>query len=298
MKKTLLLLISGLLMIIGCAASADVLLTGNYLQLPINNSDAPGCFMGSGASQGAKYNPSGTGGAAGVDFWKWGTPVYNYTIDSSIRLVNGIGWYTTPTVTNTSSGSLLSATIAGSPLAGMSFSRSVSFQANSKVITIHDMVTNSGAIPKNVATLDCADPDQGFPQNGMYETSNDVISLGGANQLVGASNVLTVGFGSPDSKRVVSAEGPFDHLFTPADIINSPVDPNGEMSDVQICIAADYGTIASGQSSSFTWYMVFGDSTSEVIDTYSDAAVPEPSSLLVLGSGGLMGLLGFIRRKR
>jgi len=41
-----------------------------------------------------------------------------------------------------------------------------------------------------------------------------------------------------------------------------------------------------------------GDSALESYALFDAAVVPEPSSLLVLGSGGLMGLLGFIRRKR
>src|SRR5262245_18144343 len=61
-------------------AGATVLLTGDYIQLPIDSTSLRGRFMAEGNTQGAKFNAAGTGGATGIDFWQSGLPVYNYTI--------------------------------------------------------------------------------------------------------------------------------------------------------------------------------------------------------------------------
>src|SRR5262245_51386591 len=73
-------------------ASATVFLTGDFIQLPINDTGAPGQFLA--PTQGGKYNPAGTGGATGIDFWIAGSPVYNYTIavGGSTFRSNGSGW--------------------------------------------------------------------------------------------------------------------------------------------------------------------------------------------------------------
>src|SRR5690348_3057632 len=97
-------------------ASATVFLNGDFIQLPIDDTTAPGQFLG--PTSGGKYNPAGTGGASGIDFWFPGSPVYNYTIavGGSTFLSNGFGWSVPPVVLDTSLGTVNSAIIAGDPV--------------------------------------------------------------------------------------------------------------------------------------------------------------------------------------
>ena len=82
------------------SAGAAIFLNGDYIQLPIDNTTQRGRFMAEGNVSGGKFNPAGTGGATGVDYWQPGTPVYNYTIavGGSTFRINGVGWAVTPTV--------------------------------------------------------------------------------------------------------------------------------------------------------------------------------------------------------
>src|SRR5437867_4421937 len=82
------------LTVVGGPAAATLLLDGDFVELPIDDSCQVGRFMGTGNSQGARYNAAGTGGASGRDFWLPGTPVYNYTIavGGTTFRTNGSGW--------------------------------------------------------------------------------------------------------------------------------------------------------------------------------------------------------------
>src|SRR5690242_3913052 len=131
---------------IASPAAATLFLTGRFIQLPIDDTSQIGRFMGTGNSQGAKFNAAGTGGASGRDFWVAGSPVYNYTIavGGGTFRSNGLGWFAGPTVTDTSSGLRHSARIDGSPVSGLLFSRSVSFNDGDQAIIIRDTLTNTG----------------------------------------------------------------------------------------------------------------------------------------------------------
>jgi len=236
----------------GSPADAVVLLTGDYIQLPIDSSTLPGRFMAEANAQGAKFNAAGTGGAAGVDFWQPGSPVYNYTIavGGTTFRVNGQSWTTTPTVTDTSAGPTNSATISGSPVSGLQFSRAVSFADGDQVIAITDTLTNSGAVDiTNIATLDNTDPDQN-----EFTTRNDVA--GGAVFAQATVGTLTVAFGSVSPLTTADASG-FSNT-NPYPIIAAPSDPNGGPGDIGIDLAINYGTLTPGQTISVTWYIVFG----------------------------------------
>jgi cysteine-rich repeat protein len=254
-------------------AAATLFLTGNYIQLPIDTSSEPGRFMADGNASGAKYNPAGTGGASGQDFWVWGTPVYNYTIaiNGSGFATDGIGWAATPTVTDTSGGSTHGAKISGQPFAGLTFARVVTFGDNDQFITITDTLTNTSGSPlSQVATLDNTDPDQDHTTT--FATSNDVVNVQVANDLAvatGPTTGLSLAFGSPSAMRVVDCSG-FDNT-NPYTIIAGPSDPNGAIDDIGLDLAINYGTLADGTSQSVTWYMVFAPSKAAAISTYAQA---------------------------
>jgi len=75
------------------------------------------------------------------------SPVYNYTIavGGSTLIVNGQSWASGPTVTDNSTGTFNGATITGTPITGLSFTRVVGFNDADTVIRIVDTLTNTGA---------------------------------------------------------------------------------------------------------------------------------------------------------
>jgi hypothetical protein len=236
-------------------AEAAIFLNGDYIQLPIDNTTLRGRFMAEGNASGGKFNPAGTGGASGVDYWQPGTPVYNYTIavGGSTFRINGSGWAVAPTVTDTSSGSVNSATITGSPVTGLTFTRLVSFNDADQVIQIVDTLTNtSGSTILNVATMDNTDPDQGPGAT----TSNDVV--GPAAFAENPTSGRTLAFTSASPFAVPDLSG-FSNT-NPYSVIASPQDPNGTLGDIGLDLAFAYGDLAPAESKGATWYIVFGGS--------------------------------------
>lgn len=266
-----------LLLVVFSSAGAwgALLLNGNYIQLPIDISTLKGRFMAEGNAQGAKYNPNGTGGASGYDFWVWGTPVYTYTIavGGSTFKINGQSWVSGPTVTDNSTGTFNGATITGTPVAGLSFTRVIGFNDADTVIRIVDTLTNTGVSAlTQVATLDNTDPDQGNVVGLGPVTLNDVVSVVNTNDLVLAattSNVWTLGFGSLSPYRVADASG-FENS-NPYSIIAAPADPNGAAGDIGINLVLNYGTLNAGQTKSAVWFIDFGSSPTEVRNRFSAA---------------------------
>ena len=178
---------SGLTATVSFGDDATIFLDGDFIELPIDATGLLGRFMAAGDISGAKYNAAGTGGAAGVDFWVWGSPVYNYAIafgGGNFR-INGGSWSVGPTVVDTSAGTTNSAIISGQPYLGVTFTREVSFADNQQIITIKDTFVNaSGTTLTSLATLDNTDPDQGTPICSDFFTFNDVVSAAGINDLV------------------------------------------------------------------------------------------------------------------
>lgn len=241
-----------------------VFLTGNYLYLPINSN---GVFIAN--STGGKYNSAGTGGASGVDFWWPGTPIYNYAIGvAGVSYANGV--FQSLSLTNLSGGGIQRALIDANVIAGLHFTRDISFATNSKSIRIVDTLQNTGATAlANVVSLDSTDPDQDSLAYGTYSTLNDVVSIGVPNDMVvatGPYSGLSLGFGSDSALQVPSAIGfnntnPYDFLTV--------VDPNGTSADIAINLAQNFGQLNPGASKSVVWYMVFGDSKNEVTNAFA-----------------------------
>jgi hypothetical protein len=102
---------------------------------------------------------------------------------------------------------------------------------------------------------------------------NDVVSVNLTNDMVIASGPVTgisLGFGSDSGLQIPSAVG---FANTNAYAYLAVVDPNGTTNDIAINLAQNYGTLASGQGKSVVWYMVFGNSKTEVINAFSTNAV-------------------------
>src|SRR5262249_55270055 len=152
----------------------------------------------------------------GNEFVVPGTPVAGFTIGAGgVNYTNeGANGTTQISVTeeDLSFGSFRGVRIVGNVGGVLQLERVIAFNDGDEFATIATRLTNlSGATLSNVAWLENMDPDQGQPLGVGYETYNDVV-LGG--QFVRADATpsgfpggLTIGLGSADARRVVSAEG-------------------------------------------------------------------------------------------
>jgi hypothetical protein len=215
-----------------------------------------------------------TGGAGiqflGNEFVIPGSPVAGFTIGqagSNFTNKEALGYTEIPvTLEDLSSGDFHGVRIVGT-VGGLQLERVVAFSHGDQFATIATRLTNtSGATINNVAWLENLDPDQGEPLGYGFETFNDVV-LGGQFVRADAAGGLTIGLGSADARRVVSAQG-FDNR-DPFEIINFPSDPDGSLGDIGINLAFNFGTLAAGQSTAGSMIMTFGQSTSEAEATYT-----------------------------
>jgi hypothetical protein len=254
---------SSLFHLTGTPVAGDLVLAGSKLTLGIN---PDGSFI--------------TGGTGiqflGNEFVVPGSPVAGFTIgQAGTNYTNKAALGTTDigvTLEDLSSGTLRGVRIVGTVGGSLLMERVIVFNQDDEFATIATRLTNtSGATIDNVAWLENLDPDQGEPLGFDFVTFNDVV-LGGAFVRADAQTIdypggLTIGLGSADTRRVVSAEG-FDNR-NPYEIITSPVDPNGSSDDIGINLAFDFGTLAAGQSAAGTMIMTFGRTTAEADATYT-----------------------------
>jgi hypothetical protein len=220
-------------------------------------------------------------GGAGIQFLDNefvipGSPVAGFTIgQDGVNFTNkeALGYTEIPvTLEDLSSGTFRGVRIVGTVGSGLQLERVIAFSHNDEFATIATRLTNvSGATISNVAWLENLDPDQGYPLIGDFSTFNDVV-LGGQfvradAQVPDFPGGLTIGMGSADARRVVSAQG-FDNR-DPFEIINFPSDPNGAFEDIGINLAFNFGTLGAGQSAAGSMIMTFGRTASEAEATYS-----------------------------
>jgi hypothetical protein len=212
----------------------------------------------------------------GNEFVEEGTPLAGFTIgENGQNFTNkgAIGTTDIPvSLEDLSSGSFHGVRAVGVVGGNMLLERVVAFKDGDEFVTVATRLTNLGGTTlNNVAWLENLDPDQGQPFTGDFATHNDVV-LGG--QLVRATAFvpaypggLTIGLGSADPRRVVSADG-FDNR-DPFAIINNPRDPDGALEDIAINMAFNYGSLAPSQAVSSVGIMTFGRTPAEADATYS-----------------------------
>ncbi|MCY2987580.1 MAG: Ig-like domain-containing protein, partial [Planctomycetota bacterium] len=216
----------------------------------------------------------------GVEFFYPGTPYHEFSVSADgTRSMNaaGVMAYTIPgATTDVSTGTTLAARFTGT-VSGLSLVRDVWFDRTSSLVNASIQLTNtSGSSINNVAFLEAADPDQGYPD---FKTKNDVVTINGAKFVratsTGANPGYTVGFGSEDPRAVVSVNNPWP-FSDPFTILNSPTDPDGAVDDAAVGIAFNFGTLAPGQSVRATYVFPF-TSTPEEADALFASTVEPPT---------------------
>jgi subtilisin family serine protease len=230
-----------------------------------------GSFVG--PSIGARWN--------GIEFLRYGTFLANWTIainGTSYSNMAAAGLTSFPvTIVDASGGASHEVRITGSPRSGVTVVRTVKWQDGDDHAVVTTTITNgtAAALP-SVALLENDDPDP----DGTFVTSNDVLRDG--RLVVGSAASGAMALGSADPRAVASAGGFF--ISNPADVLLTPVDPNGATSDNAINLAFNIGTLASGASDTSSFAMIFGVDQAAVVDRFDAFLASAPPTVAIAAS--------------
>jgi len=239
---------------------------------PLSLGFAPdGSFVG--PSIGARWN--------GIEFLRYGTALANWAI-----AINGTNYSNTAaagltsfpvTLVNASAGASHEVRITGSPRAGVTAVRVVTWRDGDDHALVTTTITNgTAAALSGVAMLENDDPDP----DGGFATANDVLR--GGRLVVGSAAGGAMALGSTDPRAVASAEGFF--ISNPADVLLSPVDPNGAVGDDAINLAIGIGTLAPGASDTSSFAMLFGVDQAAVVDCFDAFVAAAPPTVVIAAS--------------
>ena len=239
---------------------------------PLSLGFAPdGSFIGS--TIGARWN--------GIEFLRYGTFLANWTVaigGTNYSNVAAAGLTSFPvTLVDASAGSTHEVRITGTPRTGVTVTRTVKWFDGDDHAVVTTTITNGTAVAiSGVALLENDDPDP----DGTVATSNDVLRNG--RLVVGSAAGGAMALGSADPRALASAEGFF--IRNPTDILLSPVDPNGAVSDSAINLAINVGTLAPGASDTSSFAMIFGVDQAAVADRYDAWLAATPPQVVIATS--------------
>ncbi|PKO57197.1 MAG: hypothetical protein CVU28_00020 [Betaproteobacteria bacterium HGW-Betaproteobacteria-21] len=263
--------------------SSGLFLGGNYIELGIRTNNnigkfgadtAPGgTFTGrngqSGIGMVGDADGFGSGAALNIDYFMPGSPEEGFYAG-----YNGgtVGKNFATSVTNTSSGDTLSALVTGTLGGTLKVEQAISFQVNDKYFKNVVTLTNlSGSSISQVRFMRSFDPDNTVDRGGSYSTTQTIersMDSGDSMSVVSAvassdSYATTAGstakilYYTSDARAKVSfgtgglaPSGIYDsRVYSSAPGKGSTITTDAYMS-----IAVDVGTLAAGQSTTFTYY--------------------------------------------
>lgn len=273
--------------------SSGIFLGGNYIELGIRTNTSIGKF-------GADTNPGGaftgrsnaagsaiagigmvgdadgfgTGAVLNIDYFMPGSPEEGFYAGYKISGVATTGKNFGSTVTDTSSGSTLSATINGSIGGNLSVSQAISFDVNDLFFKNVVTLTNiGGSTLDNVRFMRSFDPDNTVDKSGSYSTINTVdrsIAAGDGVAVVSAKSSTgdtyytrsgnkqaTILYYSTDAR---AKGGMGTGGLAPSGVYDSNVYDSASAKgtsgsyDAYISMAVDVGSLASGATATFTYY--------------------------------------------
>lgn len=273
--------------------ASDVILNGNYLRVGVNDS---GALIDSGFTVGIDYDKTGTSAWTGYDFLKPGTPFefFSAGYDGSWT---GYGFSSGAlpgaVTSNTTVGSLLSATTTGGSFGLLGISQVLSYTLNSGTINFAVTLTNTG----NTALSDVVygrglDPDQDVYAGGGYPTTNAIVN---GNLVTGTAPVTdwTIGIFSDSAyAHTPTVQSSWDS--NPHTLILPHDDGYG---DYTINMGWYIGALAAGQSAVVNFQYRIAETKGEVVTPREGGGgVPDTTSTLAVLGFTLLGLAG-LRRK-
>jgi hypothetical protein len=277
------------------ALATPIIMQGDFVRTAVSDDGTLG--YGSNTSPGLLHDPTGTS-TFGDDYLTPGTPLEIFTVFSneSGLLINDNSSSSdamTGILTDTSVGSAYNNAVNWAGTFGSLFDISTDtyFNNGDERVSFTTTITALSDLT-GLQFLRAIDPDPDVDSFGSFNTINGrgFGSLS-ANDWVhseGASTGLTLGLYS-DSSVTHNTGVSSAWSNNPATYLAGTNDGDG---DYTIGIAFDLGSLLQGDSISFTYHYVMGDSLSDVgIPT----DVPEPTSIAILA----LGLIGFsLRRKK
>ena len=262
----------------GMAHASDVTLTGNYLNVGVNNS---GALINSGVTLGIQFDPTGTGNFAGApDFITPGSPFEFYSVGvngtfqgTAVYGSNPFGAVTFQTGSGATQASSTFALLGGSVI----MTQTTYFNVNSKSINFSVDFINNTAAPITVQYARGLDPDQDAQTYGIFDTNNSLT----------AHTVTAVG---PVSGLSIQIQD----LLNPAVGAGVPSVNNWTTDPYALLLGGNLGNGDNAISMAWNFTIPAGNSA-EVDFRYNVSAVPLPPALLLFAPG-LLGLIGIRKR--
>lgn len=278
-------------------SATPVILEGNFVKTAVSDDGTLG--YGGTTPPGIKHDATGTGTFPVDDYLTPGTPWETFSVKSNQTGLrsnyNSSGDSISGSVTNTSgvSGYDNSVTWTGGLSSYFTMVTDTFFNDGDERISFSTTITALTNLT-GLQFLRALDPDPDVYTYGSYYTVNGRGATGLAAEdwvhAEGTSTGLTIGLYTDSTiahNTGVSAAWSAD----PATYLAGTNNGNG---DYAIGLAFDLGTLLAGESITFTYHYVMGDSL-ETVDI-PDADVPAPAAIGLLGLG-LLGL-GAARRRR
>jgi hypothetical protein len=297
-KSILTALSAAILLAYGTASSANVVLSGNYVQAGVNDSGTLG--SGGWTSPGILYDPTGTSSYGVNDYLTPGTPWEGFYVGSTETGIvgnnnNGGGSITaTALATDSSAGSSNQASWSGSYGGLFDISHIYQFNDGDARINISTTITALGNLT-NLSFLRTLDPDPDVNTYGSFYTQNSrgTGSLAPNDYVyaLGPSTGLPISLYSNSSvthNTGISSDWSTDPNFYLAGTDNG----NG---DYTIGLAFFIDSLSLGQSVTLNYAYVMGNSLATI--DVPPVATPIPAALFMFAPG-ILGLFGYEKRRK